>query len=125
MVTHMGGRVVPMRVGDVDLLVETVTLPGSEQTSGRLDRVGERVVDGFDRAQGAIEAIATRLGETLDELGQRAVQPDRVEVKFGLKFTAEGGVLVAGSSAEASLEVTIGYDRASSPERAGEKPTQS
>jgi len=46
MVTAMGGRVVPMRIGNVDLLVETVTLPGSEQTSGRLERVGERVVDG-------------------------------------------------------------------------------
>ena len=123
MVTAMGGRVVPMRIGNVDLLVETVTLPGSEQTSGRLDRVGERVVDGFDRAQGAIEAIATRLAGTLDELGQRAVRPDRLEVTFGLRFTADGGVLVAGVSAEASLEVTIGYDRA--PAARAEQPAGS
>lgn len=107
----MSNRVVPMRVGDVDLLVETVLLPGSENTSGRLDRAGQKVVDGFEHAQVAIGAIATRLAGTLEELGERAVHPDRVEVKFGLKFTAEGGVLVAGSSVEASLEVTIGYDR--------------
>ena len=108
----MSSRIVPMRVGDVELLVETVVvLPGSEPTSGRLDRVGQKAVDGFDHVQAAIEAIATRLAGTLEELGTRAVRPDRVEVTFGLKFTAEGGVLIAGSSVEASLGVMIGYDR--------------
>jgi hypothetical protein len=35
-------QVVPVRVGAVELLVETVPVPGSEQTSGRLDGVGRR-----------------------------------------------------------------------------------
>jgi hypothetical protein len=107
----MGSQVEQMRVGGLDLLVEVVTPPGSEQTSGRLDHAGQKVVGGFDRAEAAIEAIATRLAGMLDKLAERAVQPDRVEVQFGLKFTAEGGILVAGSSVEASLQVTIGYDR--------------
>lgn len=105
----------PMRVGDLDLLIEVVAVDaprGYEQLSGRLDRAEQKVVDGFDRAQAAIEAIAKRLAATLDELAEQAVRPDRIEVQFGLKFTAGGGVLVAGSSVEASLQVTIGYDRA-------------
>ncbi len=98
-------------MGDVELLVETVVPPGLEQTSGRLDRAGQKVVDGFERAQAAIDAIATRLGQTVSDLGQRGVHPDRMEVQFGLKFSAKGDVIVAGSTVEASLQVTVSYDR--------------
>jgi hypothetical protein len=64
----MAERVVPMKVGGVDLLVTTVVLPGSEQTSGRLERAGEKVVDAFDGAQAAIEAIGTRMAATVRSL---------------------------------------------------------
>ena len=39
-----------------------------------------------------------------------AARPDRVEVEFGLKFSASGGVIMAGVAGEASLKVTLGYD---------------
>jgi hypothetical protein len=38
----MAGRVVPVRVGDVEVLVETVLVAGTEPTS-RLGDAGERV----------------------------------------------------------------------------------
>jgi hypothetical protein len=38
-----------------------------------------------------------------------------VEVEFGLKFSASGGVIMAGVAGEASLKVTLGYDVASRP----------
>ncbi len=106
-------------MGDVELLVETVVPPGLEQTSGRLDRAGQKVVDGFERAQAAIDAIATRLGQTVSDLGQRGVHPDRMEVQFGLKFSAKGDVIVAGSTVEASLQVTVSYDRVLADNDAG------
>jgi hypothetical protein len=31
-------------------------------------------------------------------------------VEFGLKFSASGGVIMAGVAGEASLKVTLGYD---------------
>jgi NTP-dependent ternary system trypsin peptidase co-occuring protein len=107
-------RVVPMRVGGVDLLVSTVVLPGSEQTSGRMDRAGQKVVDAFDSAQSAIEAIGDRMAATVASLNAQAARPKSVSVEFGLSFTASGGVLVAGASAAASLKVTIAYERAAS-----------
>ena len=100
-----------MRVGGVDLLVSTVVLPGSEQTSGRLDRAGQKVVDAFDGAQAAIEAIGSRVADTVRSLNGQAAHPSGVSVEFGLSFTATGGVVVAGATAEASLKVTISYDR--------------
>src|SRR5437899_2572910 len=108
----MTGALVPVRVGGVEVLVETVPVPGSERTAGRLDDAGRRVIEAFDRAQEAIVEIATQLAGTVSTMGQRAVRPDHVEVQFGLSFTAQGGVVVAGASAEASLQVTVSYDRA-------------
>ena len=44
-----------------------------------------------------------------------AARPDRVEVEFGLKFSASGAVIMAGVAGEASLKVTLGYDVAARP----------
>jgi Trypsin-co-occurring domain 1 len=111
----MRGRVLPVRVGEVELLVETVPVTGTEPTAGRADDATRRAVEAFEQAQGAIVAVATRTAGTVRELASRAVCPDRVEVEFGLSFTAQGNVLVAAASAEASLKVTISYDRQPAP----------
>jgi hypothetical protein len=52
----MSGRLVPMRVGDVELLVETVAVAGSEPTT-RLGDAGAQVVEAYERAQDAIVAL--------------------------------------------------------------------
>jgi hypothetical protein len=44
-----------------------------------------------------------------------AARPDRVDVEFGLKFSASGGVIMAGVAGEASLKVTLGYDVSARP----------
>lgn len=106
----MTGRAVPVRVGEIELLVETRAVAGTEQTSGRLDAVADRAVEAFDRAQEAITAVATKVAGTVRELGRQAVRPDRVEVEFGLSFTASGNVIVVGGSAEATLKVTVVYE---------------
>lgn len=106
----MAGRVVPLRVGGVELLVETAPVAGSEPTSTRLDRAGEAVADAFERAQSAIVAVATSTVDTIGRLGEKAARPQQVQVKFGLKFTAKGNVIVAEASGEATLEVTLTYN---------------
>ncbi len=111
----VAGRVVAMRVGGTDLLVETVQVAGSEPTSARLDRAQEAVTDAFDRARYAIVAVAESAVSTIGELSQRAVRPDEMEVTFGLKFSAQGNVIVAGAAGEATLEVTLTYR----PDRGG------
>lgn len=107
----MVGRLVPVRVGGVDVLVEAVTPPGSEPTSGRVDEVARKVSEAFDRAQDAIVEIAVKTAGTVRAMGARAVRPEKVAVEFGVSFTATGGVVIAGASAQASLKVTITYDR--------------
>lgn len=106
----MSARVVsvPMQVGDIILQVEAVRASGSENTS-TLSRSQEIVSDAFTRARGAILAIAQETVSTMAHLGAQASAPDDVEIKFGLKFAADGGVIFAGVSSEASLEVTLKY----------------
>jgi Trypsin-co-occurring domain 1 len=105
----MTGQVFPVRVGDVELLVEVTPLAGSEPTATRLDRAQEAVTDAFEHARQAIVAIAESTVSTIGRLTQRSVRPDELEVKFGLKFSAQGNVIVAGASGEATLEVTLTY----------------
>lgn len=95
-----------MRVGGVELLVETVPVVRPEPTSSS-GRAQHAVADAFERAQSAIVAVAASTVEVIGEMGQQAVRPDEVEVTFGLKFSEYGDVVVAGASGEASLEVTL------------------
>ena len=112
----MSGRLIPVRIGDVELLVETVPVAGSEPTSS-LDEAGRRVVEAFERAQAAIVEMGSSVAETVRRLARRAARPDRVEVEFGLKFTAQGKVIVAGASAEAALRVLLPTTPSGSPPR--------
>jgi hypothetical protein len=98
-----------MHVGGMDLLVETMPVAGTEQTSGKLDKAQEAVGDAFDRAQSAIVAVAESTVATIGQLGKRSVHPDEMQVTFGLKFSAQGNVIVAGVAGEATLEVALTY----------------
>lgn len=109
-----GGQLIPVRVGDIEIEVEAVRVAGTEPTSGKAAKATESVRDAFSRAQETIIEVAKSTAEMIDRAGT-AVRPDRVEVEFGLKFTASGGVIMAGVAGEASLTVTLGYDVASRP----------
>ncbi len=66
-------------------------------------------MEAFSRAQDAIVEVARSTAQMIEKAGA-AARPDRVEVEFGLKFSASGGVIMAGVAGEASLKVTLGYD---------------
>ena len=106
-------RLIPVRVGGVEIEVEAVLVAGTEATSGRTAKAAGTVLDAFARAQDAIVEVARSTAEMIERAGA-AARPDRVEVEFGLKFSASGGVIMAGVAGEATLKVTLGYDVAAS-----------
>jgi hypothetical protein len=110
-----GGQLIPVRVGDIEVQVEVaaIRVAGTEPTSAA-SRATDSVKDAFARAQETIIEVAKSTAEMIERAGT-AVRPDRVDVEFGLKFTAAGGVFIAGVAAEASLTVTLGYDVAARP----------
>ncbi|MEV0360261.1 CU044_2847 family protein [Nocardia sp. NPDC050697] len=95
-----------MQFAGVEVLVETVMVPGSEPTG---TGVAERVGDVFDRARTVITAAASQTADLVRGLGEQA-KPDRVELEFGIGFSAKGNIIVAGGSADASLKVKLIYD---------------
>jgi hypothetical protein len=105
------GQVIPMQVAGVELLVEAAPVVGSEPTSAKLERAQEAVAGTFDQVQTTMVTIAESTVSTISHLAKRSVHPDEMEVKFGLKFSAQGNVIVAGAAGEASLEVTMTYRR--------------
>jgi hypothetical protein len=102
-------RLIPVRVGDIDIGVEVVPVVGTEPTASRTGHAAEHVADAFTRAQDTILEIAKTTAHTINKAGA-AVRPDHLEVEFGLKFSATGGVILAGATGEASLKVTLSYD---------------
>jgi len=109
-----GNRLIVVRVGDVELEVEAVPQAGTEATSGRAAKAAASALEAFSRAQDAIIEVAKSTAEMIEKAGA-AARPDRVDVEFGLKFSASGGVIVAGVAGEATLQVTLGYDVAARP----------
>jgi hypothetical protein len=109
-----GSRLIVVRVGDVEVEVEAVAASGTEATSGRAAKAAASALDAFNRAQDAIVEVAKSTAVMIERAGA-AARPDRVEVEFGLKFSASGGVIMAGVAGEATLKVTLGYDVAARP----------
>ena len=107
----MAGKLIPIRVGSVEIEVEAVPVAGTEATSGKVSKAAGGVLDAFGRAQETIIAVAQSTADMIDQAGA-AARPDGVEVEFGLKFSVSGGVIMAGASGEATLKVTLTYDGA-------------
>ncbi|MEU7614388.1 CU044_2847 family protein [Micromonospora sp. NPDC049204] len=113
-------QTVPVRVGDVEVLLEVVSVAGSQQTSAA-GRATDYVADAFERALSTVEEIAVSTARTVGRIGRRVGSPELVEVEFGVKVSAKGDVIVAGASGEASLKVKIVYGSAGRAEEAPER----
>ena len=107
-------RLIPVRVGDIEIEVEAVSVAGTEAASGRAARAAGSVLEAFGQAQEAIIEVARSTAQMIEQAGA-AARPDRVDVEFGLKFSASGTVIMAGVAGEASLKVTLGYDVTARP----------
>ena len=115
------GRLVPTQVGDVEIVVETLPpAAGSEATAGRIEDASRRLVEAFDKTQDAIVAVASKVTGSVAAMGRRSVDPDKMQVEFGLSFTVRGDLVVVGSTGVVSLKVTLTYDR----DRTAQSPSQ-
>ena len=94
----MAGPLIPVRVGDIEIEVEAVRAAGTEATSGLAAKAAGNVQEAFGRAQDVIVEVAKSTAEMIEKAGA-AARPDRVEVEFGLKFSATGSVIMAGVAA--------------------------
>ena len=73
---------------------------------GTEDRVGGKAKERFEQSVDVLQNVSKSIIGKLNNVAAE-FQPDEIEIKLGLKFTAEAGAFIAKTSAEGNLEVTI------------------
>jgi hypothetical protein len=84
---------------------------GGTETTSKASKAAEQVVDAFDRAKQTIREIAESTAGLIADATERGARPNQLQVEFGLKFSVQGNVIVAGASGEAALVVRLNLRR--------------
>ena len=111
-------RIVSTRIGQEDVLVEAVVVPGTEKLSSK-GRAVDRVQTMLDGAQSVIRSFAEETAGTVARIRQTVGSPDEVSVALGLSFATTGKIIIASSTASASITVTLTYRAAKDGEDDG------
>ena len=111
-------RIVSTRIGREGVLVEVVVVPGTEKLSSR-SRAVDRVQTMLDGAQSVIRSFAEETAGTVTRIRQTVGSPDEVSVALGLSFATTGDIIIASSTASASITVTLTYKAATDGEDDG------
>lgn len=94
------------------LEVEVTARDTDEPSDDNLTGVRERVSD-FAKVSG--EALVTAVRDTVDLIGEAFTPskdgPESCSVKFGLKVTGTGNVILAKMGSELNIEVTVTWKR--------------
>ena len=101
-------NIIPARIGQEDVLVEAVVVPGTEKLSSKA-RAVDRVQTMLDGAQSVIRSFAEETAGTVARIRQTVGSPDEVSVALGLSFATTGKIIIASSTASASITVTLTY----------------
>ena len=111
-------NIIPARIGQEDVLVEAVVVPGTEKLSSR-SRAVDRVQTMLDGAQSVIRSFAEETAGTVAQIRRTVGSPDEVSVALGLSFATTGKIIIASSTASASITVTLTYRAAKGGEDDG------
>ena len=111
-------RIVSTRIGGEDVLVEAVVPPGAEKLSSK-SRAVDRVQTMLDGAQSVIRSFAEETAGTVARIRRTVGSPEEVSVALGLSFATTGDIIIASSTASASITVTLTYRAAKDGEDDG------
>jgi hypothetical protein len=93
-----------------DTILVEVDEPG--ESIGRVARrLGEIAVQAKQSFEDAVDKIKPVAAIIITKLRSLSDQPDEVEVKFGLKMSAEAGAIIAVAGVEANYEITLKWKR--------------
>ena len=101
---------------EISLVVETVDIRTGTVPAGRLRDLAESATETFDSAMTRLRVAAGTVVRRMRDMGQ---PPDEVTVQFAVKLATQAGVVIANTSAEANLSVTLKWTG-----RSDNKPTE-
>jgi len=90
-----------------DVTIEVEPGPATARVSRRDDLVLEAKLS-FERALGAVRDAASA---ALGQFQEMTRKPDTVEIKFGVKLSAEAGAVIAKTGVDGQLEVKLTWKR--------------
>ncbi len=107
----------PFTIGDVEVEVEAVITPRSQQVSTKHggDAVAERSAAAFERVEQVIAAVSERTAAVIAKQAESSLAPDEMTVAFGVSFSVEGGLVFAKGSAGSTIEVSLTYKNRAKP----------
>lgn len=97
----------PLENGD-SILVEVDKQAPTDDRISLGDEVAQKAQQTFESALEKVKPVANAIMTKVRSLNEPA---DEVEVKFGLKMSAELGAIVASGTAEANYEITLKWKR--------------
>jgi Trypsin-co-occurring domain 1 len=109
--------------GFVVVEVDT-TDPGFQSVSRR--RPGEAIYEVKGRFEDALVNVRNAAQSALRTLRDGVLDPDEVEIEFGVKLNAEAGAVLAKTATEGHLAVRLTWSRAAArhPEGSPSEPAQ-
>ena len=99
----------PLENGD-SILVEVDEPALTDDRIGIRDEVTQTAQKTFESALDTVKPLANAIMTKVRSLNQPA---DEVEVKFGVKMSAELGAVIASGNAEVNYEITLKWNRES------------
>ncbi|MBB2948920.1 class 3 adenylate cyclase [Actinoplanes lutulentus] len=90
--------------GGGTVFVEVSAAPGSLENVGRTTEIIGKASETLEQALAQIRPAAEAIRDSVRSLAE---PPDRVSVEFGVKVTAEAGVVVARATSEANFTVKM------------------
>ena len=75
-------------------------------------KVVDKTVEQLDQALDVAKRVA---GQAAQQLGAMGHRPDEMQLKLGLKFTAEAGAIIAKTATEGNIEITLTWRGLSDP----------
>ncbi|MFG2271253.1 CU044_2847 family protein [Streptomyces chartreusis] len=106
-----------IRLDDGSLLRVEVPAPASGRPASedpyepiRRPRPADDVGSAADTLRSAVDRVRPAVLDIVDSLRSMPRSPDRITLEFGVKVTAEAGVVVARTGAEAHFTVGVEWD---------------
>lgn len=103
-----------------------VTVEAVEEGAGSGSRLVARddgAVQATRTFEGSLEGVRSAAASALRVFRDGSLQPDAVEIEFGVKLTAEAGALIAKSAVEGHLVVKLSWSPGRSDAPPETRPT--
>lgn len=91
-----------------------VEIADDDQRLQRVGRVGKVVRDSAETLEEALRRVKPVAAAVLGQLQDLATPPDTVKLEFGVKLTAEAGVVIAKAATEANFKLSLEWTSSSS-----------